>query len=764
MWWTDPPAIVAESLVGVPDPLLTALQTGPPASAAAVASSLAQSLAPPEHSDPPPGWLLPEQVSSFRRALAAVRRYGGAVLADPVGSGKTFVSLAVAQALSRGPTACLVPASLLHQWEAAARGLGVPVMCVTHQRVSRGQLPSGTRGLVIIDESHHFRNPRTWRYQNLAPWLVGRRVLLVTATPIVNRGDDLAYQLLLAVRDNALVLDGVPSLKAALAGSCPTPALGQLVIERELVGADRPVRVQSIAQPSAAEAEGLARLIYPLGGLRLSECEPIAALIRSVLLRAAGSSPAAYAGALRRYLRLLLHARDAWGAGRGMDRSELRRFTGGLGDQLVWWELLPPSESATDLVLDDLTPLGDLLAAAETATRSEDLKLGRLRQILNDGRPTLVFSCSRDTVRYIRERLSDLKMAWCTGERAGAGGGTLPRREVLAWFRRPTIDRWAPQHLVVTDVAAEGLDLQRAARVIHYDLPWTPMRLEQREGRSVRYGSSYSVVEVVRFAPPEVLETSLRMEATLARKARLPGQAGLGPEGRHLWRWRLALATRFGGGEIRPGVALLNSTAPPGLLAGFALYRTGEPMCLSATVIWVKPDGTWTEAPEMVEERLGAAAADPEIRPLSSEVLRDWLALVAIPIRERLGSTRGRRWIKPDPSTAARQLAGRLQSMVRQAARQHNATRLSQLERALGFLSSGHTAGEAALVEHLVKATDRELLVMAVKLPDGTPVWDGIEVRLTGLIVFGPAQAGTAELASPECRPYRPPYSTSTEP
>ena len=161
MWWTLPPAIVAESLIGVPDPLLTALQPGSPASAAAVASSLAGSLAPPEHSDSPPGWLLPEQVPSFRRVLAAVRRYRGAVLADPVGSGKTFVSLAIAQAMNRGPTACLVPASLLDQWEATARRLGVPLVCSTHQRASRGQLPSGTGGLVIIDESHHFRNPRT---------------------------------------------------------------------------------------------------------------------------------------------------------------------------------------------------------------------------------------------------------------------------------------------------------------------------------------------------------------------------------------------------------------------------------------------------------------------------------------------------------------------------------------------------------------------------------------------------------------------------
>src|SRR5712671_4995887 len=141
-WWTASPTIVAESLLGVPDPLLTALRSGPPASAAAVACSLVRSLAPPEHPDPPPAWLLPEQVASFRRALAGVRHFRGAVLADPVGSGKTYVALAVARALNHGPTVCLVPASLVAQWEATARALGVALTLVSHQQVSRGQLPA----------------------------------------------------------------------------------------------------------------------------------------------------------------------------------------------------------------------------------------------------------------------------------------------------------------------------------------------------------------------------------------------------------------------------------------------------------------------------------------------------------------------------------------------------------------------------------------------------------------------------------------------
>src|SRR5687767_7435539 len=173
-WWTAPPAIVAESLAAVSDPLLTALRPGPPASAAAVAGSLARSLTPAEDPTLPPRWLLQHQERSFRQALAALRRHRGALVADPVGSGKTYVSLAVAAALNRGSaTACFVPATLLGQWEAAAARLGIPLALCTHEQASRGALPQGTRGLAIVDESHRFRNHLTKRYACLASWLVG---------------------------------------------------------------------------------------------------------------------------------------------------------------------------------------------------------------------------------------------------------------------------------------------------------------------------------------------------------------------------------------------------------------------------------------------------------------------------------------------------------------------------------------------------------------------------------------------------------------
>jgi helicase-like protein len=647
------------------------------------------------------------------------------------------VALAVAAAFNRGPTACLVPATLIRQWELAALRVQVPLLLCSHEQVSRGRLPERTLGLVIIDESHHFRNPGTRRYTHLGPWLLGRPALLVTATPIVNRTADLAHQILLAVRDDALVMDGVASLRGLLQSGCPSPSLGQLVIESEVKNYQRPRRIHRISRPTTSECAVVEGAVEVLSRLRLSACKPIAALIRGVLLRAVGSSPAALYGALHRYRRLLRHASDALQSGRTMDRSELRQFTGELGDQLIWWELLPASATETDIELDDLGPLEVAIQVARAAMENGDGKLDRLREILSDATPALVFATSRDTVGYIRDRFRDLRLAWCTGNRAGIGNTTLPRTSVLGWFRAPVHSSLAPRHLIVTDVAAEGLDLQRAARVVHYDLPWTPMRVEQREGRSVRYGSNYQQVEVVRFIPPPVLERSLKLEAALVEKGRLPASAGMGAAGERVWRWRTSLAERLGGVEARAGVAAVDSPNR-GLLAGFALYRSGNSDCLSATVLWVEADGSWTETPETIAARLIAAAQQTLILPVDSAHLNNWLALLARPIRDRLSSTQSRRWVTPDPTPAARRLATRLQSRVRDAARRHDPRRLAELEGALAFVAGGHTAGEAALVERLANVADSELNAAVGKLPKARSARHDIEVRLTGLVVFGP--------------------------
>jgi hypothetical protein len=220
--------------------------------------------------------------------LAALRRHHAALCAAPVGSGKTYIALAVAGAQAAGAT-CLVPAALVDQWRRTAGRLNIPLTLWSHERVSRGSLPPGDPALIIVDESHQFRNPATKRYGTLAPWLMGRALLLLTGTPVVNRPEDLFHQLHLGLRDDALALEGVASLRLALAAGTAPSALASVVATSGGTGA-RPAARHASERPRC----GSLPLLPDLDALGLSSNPGIAALIRLTLLRSAASSAAAW--------------------------------------------------------------------------------------------------------------------------------------------------------------------------------------------------------------------------------------------------------------------------------------------------------------------------------------------------------------------------------------------------------------------------------------------------------------------------------------
>ena len=514
-----------------------------------------------------------------------------------------------------------------------------------------------------------------------------------------------------------------------------------MVLEETVEAGPRPGRTQRPSDPTPPEEESGRRILASLARLRLSRRAPTAALIRGVLLRAATSSPAALAGALRRYRGLLHHAADARRAGRALSRAELRAFAGELDDQLVLWELVADGDGDLEVALEDLDTIDAVQVETGTPADAPDAKLDRLRTLLSDGRPTLVFTTRRETVRHLRDRLG-VPVAWCTGDRAGVGHCSAPRSLVMQLFQddgeRAPVPLTRPRILVATDVAAEGLDLRRAERVVHYDLPWTPMRLEQREGRAVRLGSAHRWVDVVRFGAPPSLEAALGLRQRLERKARLPAHAGLGARGVRLWRWRTALADRLGDGPAVSGVALVRDSSCRGVLAGFTLlpHHPGGRQPLAAVIGWLDQDGSWTEDGAVIEGRMHEAGRSENRAPASPDSIRSALDRLVTPIRARLAVAGGRRWAAGEPAPSARRLAARLAEAVGKAARARDRRTLGQLEQALAFVGGGHTAGEAMLVERMADASADRMPAILSRLPAPTPRWDTIEVRLTGVVLF----------------------------
>src|SRR5205814_4393676 len=118
------------------------------------------------------------------------------------------------------PFSVVVPAVLVPQWRALLDRYGVlDTPIITHEALSgRAVRPSGrpSADLVVIDEAHRFRNPDINRYRALARFIIGSRVLLVTATPVHNRIADLLHLLRLFLRDHSLAALGVHFLRSAV--------------------------------------------------------------------------------------------------------------------------------------------------------------------------------------------------------------------------------------------------------------------------------------------------------------------------------------------------------------------------------------------------------------------------------------------------------------------------------------------------------------------------------------------------------------------
>lgn len=699
---------------------------------------MARALACPEDPRPLPGWLLEHQRPLVRRLLPVLRQRGGALLAAPVGSGKTYMALAAAMLWSPSPAMALVPAILVPQWQRTATALGLEISLWSHERLSRGGLPDRLahrdRGLVIVDESHRFRNPGSRRYQHLAPALIGRTVLLLSATPVVNRLADLAHQLLLCVRDDTLVPFGIPSLVEHLGNEAEMDsALGTLVLTGRDLG-DKPQRRGRRARGNSDD-EFLESTCAAIDSLALARDVATAGLIRIVLWRALASSPAALLGVLRRYRGLLRHAAEAAAGGRIMDRSALRKFIGHAPDQLMMWQLMPDHSGSSDLDLNDLRILDCLEERVVARSRLPDEKCQRLGEQLESGR-TIVFTGARETVRYLREHLKPGPIAWCTGESAGIGHTRMPHDQVLNWFG-PGSNGNGPRVLVTTDVASEGLDLQRAERVVHYDLPWTTVRLDQRDGRAIRLGSEHGEVQVIRFDPPAILRDRLRQVPILARKRTLPRRAGLIGSAARSWRWRDEIAV-LGGGSGPTGRWAAVSATSAGVLAGFTIVLPPHQEC-APVLGWLDGEGNWSEHPAVVSRMLAVVREAAGIADPGDEMLNHALRMLSPIVQSRLQAARRARWSAPQLGSSATALVTRLNALAGRAARDRDSARLVLLERALRFCGRGHTAGEGRWIQSLLALSDARLVEHIARCPPPDP--DPLPVvRLNGLIVLVASQ------------------------
>ena len=475
-------------------------------------------------------------------------------------------------------------------------------------------------------------------------------------------------------------------------------------------------------------------LLELVDALELSTDRPTAALLRRIFWRAAASSPAALGETTAAYERLLLHASDAANAGRAVSRADIRRLAGPDEAQLVFWELVA-DPGGCGFSVADLPALRALRRQATAACRLDDERCAELRRLLSDGIPSLIFTIRRATVRYLRDRLAGFRVAWCSGSNAGVGPLRSTRGTVLDWFRSDAqAYALAPHHLITTDVAAEGLDLARLRRVVHYDLPWTPARMEQREGRSRRGAAAHLSTRIV-IPVTLALEARLRMGSILDRKRALPAVVGIGAGTGSSWRWREELVTDLGDGPRLAGAAAIAGTEP-GLIAGLQIVEmSGEQgIVVGRSMICTGTGNSWLSE-SSAAPALRWAASQPDAAAITLAERRAALGTLASGVRDLLRQHEAAAWWHRG-DTAARTLLQRLYAMMQPASRARDRVRLAALERAIRFTGSGHTAGELMIIRSLAAASDVELLRQLPGLPAASAGTGLLAARLSGLIII----------------------------
>src|SRR5258705_2746597 len=236
---------------------------------------------------------------------------------------------------------------------------------------------------------------------------------------------------------------------------------------------------------------------------------PGAALLASILARRACSSAFSLARSLERRMTLL---QDAPAVSR--DQLALPFFDPDTDEE-------PGAELGVAGRADGMEGpewLKNLLEFARTASIRESRVRALARLIRRAAEPVLVFTEYRDTLRHLADGLDQFAPLQLHG-------GLTPR-ERIGVLRRFTAGDAAV--LLATDAASEGLNLHHRCRlVINLELPWTPLRLEQRIGRVDRLGQRrrvHAVQLVARDTQEESMavrlsERAARIDASFAGRA-----------------------------------------------------------------------------------------------------------------------------------------------------------------------------------------------------------------------------------------------------
>ena len=410
------------------------------------------------------------QIETARKVL---RQLGGrALLADEVGLGKTIESgLILSEYLARGmiqSILVLTPASLVSQWQQElAEKFNVDCLTTDDKQIQQNPLefwtsfdriiaslntakspkhyPHVTKrnwDLVIVDEAHHLKNRSTlnWKLVNA---LNKRFILMLTATPVQNSLVEL-FNLLTLLKPGLLKTEAAFKKEYVSSNNGRVPKnpekLRQLMREvmvrntRSLVDVQLPKRFATTitVTPSSSEQKVYQDLTNFLRTTDLN----LDKFSRTNLLMRAGSSSRALTESLKNLAKRL-------------PNDELKTLI---------------RRAAQIKQVEKAKALVDLLKQSQ--------------------QKTIVFTTHKATSAYLAETFLDAGIPFAEF----LGDMSLKQKDAAIDAFRDSVSV-----LLASETGGEGRNIQFANCIVNYDLPWNPMKIEQRIGRIHRIGQTQDV-------------------------------------------------------------------------------------------------------------------------------------------------------------------------------------------------------------------------------------------------------------------------------
>lgn len=414
---------------------------------------------------------MPHQIRTAKQVMHQMR--GRAILADEVGLGKTIeAGLILKEYWIRGlvkKVLILVPASLVLQWvRELNQKFGIPavaqrreymwaecdVVVASMDTAKRDPHKSIVLGIeydmLIIDEAHKLKNKKTSNYQFINR-MCKKYCLLLTATPVQNDLSEL-YNLITLLKPGQLG--------------------GQGQFAEQFVENKRVPKNQATLQQELAKV--MIRNRRSEGNISFTK-----RIVRNIPLLLSPEEQALYEG-VNAFIRKRYEESNG-NLSSMLSLVTLQREVCSSRDAVFMTLFNMVKKTAEDSTIRNrVLELVELIKSIKSNTKAEKA----LEIVESIGDKCIIFTEYRATQEYLLNFLKERNIS-AVPYRGGMNRGK--KDWMMDLFRNRA------QVLIATEAGGEGINLQFCSHMINFDLPWNPMRVEQRIGRVHRLGQQKDV-------------------------------------------------------------------------------------------------------------------------------------------------------------------------------------------------------------------------------------------------------------------------------